>query len=275
MNRRFLGWWPVLLVVRKASSLSTTVRLDKFLVETGCVGSRKASAALVRSGRVEVDGVVVKIGKSHIEKASVVQVDGEVVVSDLPLLCLYHKPLGVHSTMNDVRGRPDLSTASPWKMHPVGRLDQDTSGLLLFSSRGDLTHRLLHPKRRVEKEYLADCRTSSDHVDDMKRKLAAGVSTSTGVHTADLVDAVCLADDLLRLRIVVTEGKHRMVRRILANIGAPVVALHRHRFGPIRLGDLPPGDIAPIADPDLLNWATALLGGETITSSSEGLVTEG
>lgn len=150
-----------------ALSLSTTpssVRLDKYLNDAGFSESRSCAAAMIRSGRVRIDGSVVRSGKIKVDTLkSLVEVDGRRVVEpSIPLMMAYHKPLGVHSTLRDDHGRPDLSTVLDsmpmhWRrlLHPVGRLDSDTTGLLLFSSRGDLTHRLLHPRHAVEKEYTA------------------------------------------------------------------------------------------------------------------------
>mmetsp|Transcript_21465 Transcript_21465/g.69091 ORF Transcript_21465/g.69091 Transcript_21465/m.69091 type:complete len:270 (-) Transcript_21465:8-817(-) len=260
---------PLWLVLVGGARGLSVVRLDRYLVQTGSAGSRTASAALVKSGRVQVDGKVVRSGKAKVFDASVVEVDGDVVSAFVPLLCAYHKPLDVHSTTRDHRGRADLSTAlaeapPTWRraLHPVGRLDADTTGLLLWSSKGDLTHRLLHPRRRVEKEYVAHCDVpASDRgafLATLRDRLASGVATATGVHAADLLDAA-EANDLVQVRLVVTEGKHRMVRRILANLGAPVVHLRRDRVGPVRLGDLAEGHFLPLDDPALLRWATDLL----------------
>ncbi|KAJ8604166.1 hypothetical protein CTAYLR_008580 [Chrysophaeum taylorii] len=153
-----MRWCLITKVVAAMSSHS--VRLDKFLADAG-VASRSMSAGLVRSGRVRVDGTVVRAAARKISPSSSrVELDGN-GITELPVLLAYNKPLDVVSTMRDNHGRADLSRVVPasWrgKFHPVGRLDADTTGLLLFSSRGDLTQRLLHPKHAVEKEYVADC----------------------------------------------------------------------------------------------------------------------
>ena len=203
----------------------------------------------------------------------VVTIDGEHIEAEqIPLLMVYNKPLGTQSTMRDNKGRQDLSavlfeTPVPWQkvFHPVGRLDADTSGLLLFSSRGDLTHRLLHPKRKVEKEYSLVCRPQFNRdtfMQDLKHNLAKGVPTATGKHVGHLLDVVPAKDDLVKARVSVTEGKHRMVRRMMANLGAPVLQLRRDRFGPIPLGDLQPGDLLPVSYHDHISWAKQLLGEE-------------
>lgn len=140
----------------RALSTSSSVRLDKFLNDASVAASRAACSKLVKQGRVAVDGVVAKRAAAKVPADARVTVD-DVVVDPLPLLWAYHKPVGVHSTLSDDRGRPDLAAVAPRKAHPVGRLDADTSGLLLFSSDGALTHKLLSPRAAVEKEYVATC----------------------------------------------------------------------------------------------------------------------
>jgi 23S rRNA pseudouridine2605 synthase len=181
-----------------------------------------------------------------------------------------------------------LNAAPP--LHPVGRLDYDTTGLLLFSSSGPLTQSLLHPKREIEKEYRAVV-TGIVNEEKLRAALAAGVTTGEGVHTARLVSAepntpadddvaaylanikaalpseynatdlktrgyldIFDATSLSTVTLVVSEGKHRMVRRILANVGHPVVSLHRLRLGEISLGDVPIGQTR-LLTPNELKWA--------------------
>ena len=144
----------------RALSTSSSVRLDKFLNDASVAASRAACSQLVKQGRVAVDGVVAKRAAAKVPADARVTVD-DVLVEPLPLLWVYHKPIGVHSTLSDDRGRPDLAAVAPRKAHPVGRLDADTSGLLLFSSDGALTHKLLSPRAAVEKEYVATCEVAA------------------------------------------------------------------------------------------------------------------
>eukprot|EP00310_Coccolithus_braarudii_P021503 CAMPEP_0183333620 /NCGR_PEP_ID=MMETSP0164_2-20130417/2495_1 /TAXON_ID=221442 /ORGANISM="Coccolithus pelagicus ssp braarudi, Strain PLY182g" /LENGTH=293 /DNA_ID=CAMNT_0025502609 /DNA_START=22 /DNA_END=903 /DNA_ORIENTATION=- len=220
------------------------VRVDKLLAERG-VGSRKDADRLIRAGEVEIDGEV--LGKSDAKRKVSWEctpiVCGEPYAPP-PLLAAYHKPVGVFSTMRDERGRPSLSHVLPesWRkqMHPIGRLDADTSGLLLFSRDGALTHKLLHPKYEVEREYVAK-------VDGEVDKIALANTLKKGVATIEdgeeyMVYAKLLDASAHTVRIQVAEGKYRMVRRMLANCGHPVVALHRVRYGQVLLGELPEGE---------------------------------
>ena len=254
----------------KVFASGADVRLDKLLAERGA-GSRKDVDRLIRKGLVELDGEVVpKNGaKLKIPYESSPIVDG-FEYPPPPLLAAYHKPLGVVSTMKDDQGRSDLATVLPlnWQksLMPVGRLDADTTGLLLFCRDGDMAHRLLHPKYVVEREYVASVEGAVDAT-ALGARLSDGVETTEEgeslVVQAQLLEVVAGGDEaddgapLDTVRLVVTEGKYRMVRRVLANCGHPVVNLHRVRYGEIRLGDLEECDAVGV-DGDPLAWALAL-----------------
>lgn len=215
-----------------------------------------------------------------------------------PLLMVYHKPKWVLSVKNDPHNRPCLNdTVIPTNMHPVGRLDYDTTGLLLLSSEGKLTQTLLHPKHSIEKEYEAVVTGTVDQR-ELTDKLAAGVETSEGVFTATVVDVETWGDrsesspsmvqayledikkglpshynqtdlklrgylnifeatELSTVTLVVSEGKYRMVRKLLANCGHEVVSLHRRRLGCIKL-DIDVGEKRRLT-PEELKWAKGLL----------------
>jgi pseudouridine synthase len=154
-------------------------------------------------------------------------------------------------------------------MHPVGRLDYDTSGLLLFSSDGSLTQRLLHPKHGIEKEYVATVEGaihSEEEKIKIQRQFQVGVKTAEGIHTAEII-CITSSTDLVNasatttIRLIVSEGKHRMVRRMLANVGYPVVELRRERHGLCRLDDLPEGHFRFLSAEEL-DWAENQLKGQ-------------
>jgi 23S rRNA pseudouridine2605 synthase len=281
-----------------------SVRLDKLLAHATGLSRKDVSRAL-RKGRVLVNGAPARdsAAKIGLGGETAVTLDGErLELRPPPLLVAYHKPLGVHSTMSDNLGRADLSSAlelpALWRseLHPVGRLDADTTGLLLFCSDGTLTQRLLHPRYGTAKEYIAlvSGKPLADGGEALRATLAAGVTTTEGTHVAQLLEVNALegaaAEEALAetlaasdaaglkppdevalpvasLRLSVTEGKHRMVRRMLANAGHPVEALHRVRFGEIALDPaaLPAGACAPVGG-DALAWAEALREGRTIAS---------
>ncbi len=231
--------------------MTTKMRLDRVLAQRG-VGSRSIARKLVKQGRVIVDDVVAKRAEQSIETSAVIKVDDE-LLEPLPLIIVWHKPFGVVSTMRDPLGRHDLSDVLPAefreKLHPVGRLDAETTGLLLFSLSGALTQWLLHPKRAIKRRYEAEVET--DLSPDITETLAAGVATSLGTFTAEVEHA-----EGRSIRLGVVEGKHRMVRRLLANSGHPVAGLHRISYGPFELGDLDAYEYRP-ATQEELEWLEA------------------
>lgn len=230
------------------------MRLDKLLVDRG-VGARTRVRQLVRKGAVTVQGVLVRDPGLAVDPDAVVTVGGRTVARP-PDLAVLHKPAGVHSTVGDPMGRANLADVAEelleMGLHPVGRLDHDSTGLLPFVRDGAITQRLLHPRHEVEKEYVATVENPVPA--GLGAILAAGVRTGDGVHVAQLVGV-----DGQQVRLIVREGKHRMVRRMLNNVGLPVVALHRVRFGALELGDLPAGEWRP-GTTDELAWCVALLG---------------
>ena len=231
------------------------LRIDRLLVERLGV-ARKDAQRLIKRGEVVVEGVPCKDPRERVFNHS------SLMVADIrsvapPLLAIYHKPVGQLCTMDDPWGRRGLERAliEPWSiaLHPVGRLDADTSGLLLFSRDGQLTQHLLHPKRAVERSYWAGV---ADIPSDLEEKLHSGVRTSLGLFTARL-DAINQDCDPHAVRIAVTEGKHRMVRRMLHNAGASVITLKRVQYGSILLGDLAEGHCRPLSLEELSNFGVA------------------
>ena len=230
-------------------------RLDRWLSERTSM-SRKQARRCIQRGKVTVDGVVVRQTDAPIH-AQEITVEGVALRSEPPLLVAWHKPLGVLSSTSDPSGRPTLGSHAEellaWGLHPVGRLDMDTDGLLLFSRNGQLTQRLLHPKRGVVRTYLAHVENLPQP--ELKATLANGVPTSDGVVVARLERMT--GHELI---VSVTEGKHRMVRRLLANAGHPVTTLRRLAYGAITLGELEAGAWRPLST-DERAWAEGLLRG--------------
>ena len=197
--------------------------------------SRRLAATAVRRGRVTVEGAVVRKPRLRVSSQADIRLD-RAPLTEPPRLVVWHKPRGVHCTLRDGLGRPtlwdDLAELLNRHLRPVGRLDADTSGLLLLTRDGALTQRLLHPKRAVARTYVA--RVEGHPGPGLVAALADGVRTAEGVFTAE---QVTVDQDVVQL--TVREGKHRMVRRMLANAGHPVIDLRRVSFGAFELGDLP------------------------------------
>ena len=214
------------------------MRLQKFLASAG-VASRRAAEEIVRSGRVTVDGAEVRDPARDVTNANVVAVDGRPVAPEAErVVYAVNKPRGVVSTASDPQGRPTVLTlvSSPLRLYPVGRLDIDTTGLILLTNDGDLAHRLLHPSFELPRTYRA--RVASPPVSQAAvMALRRGVTLDDGPTAPARVRR--LAPD--RLEITLREGRKRQVKRMCEHVGHRVRSLERIAFGPLTLGDLAPG----------------------------------
>ncbi len=220
------------------NSAGEGVRLQKLLAQAG-VGSRRVSEGLIADGRVTVNGQVADLGRRVDPDSDRVALDG-VPVSVRPGLVHYllNKPAGVVTTASDPEGRPtvvDLVPAEP-RVHPVGRLDADTEGLLLLTNDGELTHRLTHPRFGVDKEYLAHVDGGALRPAELRR-LREGVVLDDGL----TAPARVAQPQPGMLRITIHEGRNRQVRRMCSAVGHPVLRLVRVRIGPLRDPTLAPG----------------------------------
>lgn len=196
------------------------------------------------AGRVTVNGaVVVELGSKVDPLVDEVAVDGRVVrLADGPVTIMLHKPAGVITTMKAQSGRPIVADLVPTDrypgLYPIGRLDADTTGLLLFSTDGDLGNSLLHPSRHVPKTYLA--RIDAALAPEGARLLREGVELDDGPAQPALVDV--LDGSARRVRITVREGRYHQVKRMFEAVGRTVERLHRESFGPLSLGSLQAGE---------------------------------
>jgi 23S rRNA pseudouridine2605 synthase len=215
------------------------MRLAKYLAHAG-VASRRAAEELVRAGRVSVGGEVVRDPAREVDARSGVAVDGEAVTGvEERVVYLLHKPAGVVSTARDTHGRPTVVELVPAgrRLYPVGRLDVDATGLMLVTNDGELANRLTHPRYEVPRTYRVTVEGAPVR-EPALRALREGVELEDGLTAPARVRRV--ADDTLELTI--HEGRNRQVKRMCAAVGHPVRSLERVRFGPLRLGDLAPGE---------------------------------
>lgn len=228
------------------------MRLQKYLARAG-VASRRASENLMTAGRVTVNGQVVsELGAKVDPLVDIVAVDGrQVYLEDRPVTLMLNKPEGVITTMKAQSTRPIVADLVPIGqypgLYPIGRLDADTTGLLLFSTDGQLGNRLLHPSCHVPKTYLAYLR------DPLTARgaeaLRAGVELDDGPAQPADVEFAGKGDRLVR--ITVREGRYHQVKRMFKAIGNRVLNLHRESFGPLVLGDLKPGEWRELADDEV------------------------
>jgi 23S rRNA pseudouridine2605 synthase len=216
------------------------MRLAKYLAHAG-VASRRAAEGLIAAGRVGVDGQLVRDPARDVEpQRNSVTLDGQPLAGpEQPVVYVVHKPLGTISTARDTHGRPTVLELVPERrrLYPVGRLDADSSGLILLTNDGELANRLTHPRYQVPKTY----RVSLARGPVSERALAtlrAGVQLEDGPTAPARVRRLRGAAEL---EITIREGRNRQVRRMCEAVGHPVLALRRVAFGPLRLEGLAPG----------------------------------
>jgi 23S rRNA pseudouridine2605 synthase len=224
------------------------MRLAKYLANAG-VASRRASEQIVRSGRVSVDGAPVTDPAHAVQHGAQVAVDGR-PVAETEELVVYavNKPAGVVSTARDPQGRPTVVSLVPasTRLYPIGRLDIDTTGLILLTNDGELAHRLTHPRFEVAKTYRAIVSHAPVHTRALEA-LRRGVELDDGV-TAPAQVRRLRADTL---ELTIHEGRKRQVKRMCEAVGHPVKRLERIGFGSLQLGSLKPGGYRRLSKPEV------------------------
>ncbi len=234
----------------------TGVRLQKVLSQAG-IASRRVAEKMIRDGRVEVDGVIITELGTRVDPAvSVIRVDGARISIDDTLVHLaINKPRGMHSTMSDDRGRPCVGdlvehrVRGNAKLFHVGRLDAETEGLLLLTNDGELAHRLMHPSYEVPKTYLATVMGAVPK--GLGRKLRDGIELDDGPVRVDDFAVVDAVPGKSLVRVTLHEGRKRIVRRLLAEVGFPVQELVRTDIGAVTLGDQRPGSIRVLTQKEI------------------------
>ncbi|HET8976825.1 MAG TPA: pseudouridine synthase [Solirubrobacteraceae bacterium] len=224
------------------------MRLAKFLATAG-VASRRASEEIVRAGRVTVAGQTVTDPARDVTDQDAVALDGEPVTpTSQRVVYAVNKPAGVVSTASDPQKRPTVVSLIPseHRLYPVGRLDIDTTGLILLTNDGPLAHRLTHPSFEVPRTYRAVV-TRPPVRDATLRALRRGITLEDGPTAPARVRR--LAPDTLELTI--HEGRKRQVKRMCEAVGHPVRALQRIAVGPLELGDLAPGGYRRLTAPEV------------------------
>jgi pseudouridine synthase len=217
------------------------IRLNRFLASSGLC-SRRSAEHLVTAGRVRVNGAVcTDLGTTVEPEKDRVLLDGKrIFPSEKRIYLALHKPKGFLTTMRDERGRKtvkDLIGGVRGRVFPVGRLDRESEGILLFTNDGALAHRLLHPSFGVEKVYRVTLGRTP--LPSQLERLKEGVLLEDGVATVLKVSRTRTSARTLVLTL--REGKKREIRRIFAELKLPVVRLKRTSFGPVKLGTLEPG----------------------------------
>lgn len=219
-------------------------RLQKFLAEAG-VASRRKAEELIAAGKVKVNGkIVTELGtKIDPKKDEVFYLDKKISKKEVEMVyILLHKPEGYVTTSKEQFGRPgvmDLVKGIDARIFPVGRLDYDTSGLLLLTNDGDLTYKLTHPKHNVDKTYIAKLYGTPDDMD--LQKFRRGVVIDGRKTKPAKIQIIEKGDRHSTAEIVIHEGRNRQVRKMCEAIKHPVAQLKRVATGELKLGDLPKG----------------------------------
>jgi 23S rRNA pseudouridine2605 synthase len=229
------------------------IRLQKLLALAG-VASRRRSEELMLDGEVEVNGeVVTRLGTKVNPASDVIRVSGRRLppISEKVYLAL-NKPRGVVSTMSDPEGRrtlQDLVDDRPERLFHVGRLDTDTSGLIILTNDGDFAHRLAHPSYEVDKTYVAE--VTGQLFPRIVKQLLEGVTLDDGPVTVSKARIVEASASKSIVELVIHEGRNRIVRRLLDHVGHPVTRLTRTRIGPVALGRLKTGELRDLTTDEL------------------------
>ncbi len=221
------------------------MRLNAYLARTG-VASRRGADALIKAGRVRVNGQPGELN-TFVEKGDLVELDGRPIDTQPLAYVLLNKPPGVVTTARDPHARRtvlDLVT-HPSRVVPVGRLDADTTGALLLTNDGALAHRLAHPRYGVEKVYEVE--VEGDPPEDALRRLREGVELEDGVTAPARVRRIGTG----RIELILHEGRKHQVKRMCEAVGHPVRRLHRSRYAGLGVEGLEPGEWRGLSDAEV------------------------
>ncbi len=226
-------------------------RLQKVLARAG-LGSRRALEEMIREGRVLVNGVPAVLGQKAGARDEV-RVDGRVVATrpERPAYYALHKPYGVVTSASDDEGRVTVVglVDVPERVYPVGRLDVDSEGLVLLTNDGELAHRLTHPRFAIPKIY--EVLIAGEATEHTLSVLLGGVDLDDGPAQASQAEIIRSGPESSVLRLVLTQGRKREIRRMCEAVGHPVQRLRRVAIGPLRLGSLAPAQWRPLTDSEV------------------------
>ncbi|MFD3446156.1 23S rRNA pseudouridine(2605) synthase RluB [Microbacteriaceae bacterium 4G12] len=233
-------------------------RLQKVIAQAG-IASRRKAEELIQQGKVKVNGKVVTELGTKVGKNDKIEVDNVPIQKEEPVYFLLYKPTGVISTVSDDKGRKVVTDFFPLirqRIFPVGRLDYDTSGLLLMTNDGDFANVLMHPKHEIEKVYVAKIKGQLNN--EKIRMLEKGVMLEDG-KTAPAQLKILSSDRRKEtgvVQITIHEGRNRQVRRMFAAVGCEVVKLKRERYAFLDLAGLRPGDARALSPHEIKQLRT-------------------
>ena len=228
------------------------MRLQAFLARSGAAPSRRKAENLILSGRVRINGRTASIGESVVSDDRVL-LDGRHV--ELPESYAYlalNKPKGYLTTLKDERNRPTVAQLVPDNVPglvPVGRLDADTTGLLLLTNNGTFAHYIAHPSSEVEKEY--ELTLKNPIPEERLAALASGPELEDGGMLPPKLDNLRRTGETTTLNLIIHEGRNRIIRKACAAVGLDLISLRRVRVGPVRLSSLPEGRHRPLTEQEI------------------------
>lgn len=228
-------------------------RLQKVMAHAG-IASRRKSEEIISQGRVKVNGQVVTEPGMKVSSEDVLEVDGEIITSEKLVYILLNKPVGYISTVDDTHGRKtvlDLIKDVSQRIYPVGRLDLDTSGLLLLTNDGQLTYKLTHPGHEVDKTYLVE--VDGYPGDYIYKKLENGIILEDGLTAPARIKNVRKKGNKTSFELTIHEGRNRQVRRMCEQIGYPVTGLKRIKIDFLTLDGLPDGKYRFLSNYEIKN----------------------
>ncbi|MCP3032677.1 rRNA pseudouridine synthase [Halobacillus sp. A1] len=223
-------------------------RLQKVIAHAG-VASRRKAEEMITEGKVKVNGKVVKELGTKVSSNDDVEVEGVPIVKEAPVYYLLYKPRGVISSVKDEKGRKVVTDYLPEveeRIFPVGRLDYDTSGVLLLTNDGEFANLLMHPKHEIDKVYIA--KTKGIPTDDQLKKMKKGMTVEGEKMKAVHVKIMSTEHKkgTAIVQVILHEGKNRQVRKMFDALGVPVDKLKRERYGSITLHGMNAGDHRPL-----------------------------
>lgn len=227
------------------------MRLQAFLARAGAAPSRRKAETPILEGRVTVNGQTATLGAT-VTGEDEIELDGQPV--RLPATSVYlamNKPAGYLTTMNDDRGRKTVADLMPERpgLVPAGRLDSDTTGLLILTNDGGLAHHITHPSSGIEKQYQLTLENPVPG--DALAALAAGPTLEDGRMHPPHISNIRRASTTTTLDLTIHEGRNRIIRRACDAVGLRLISLRRTRVGPVTLGDLPEGEYRPLTPAEL------------------------
>lgn len=243
---------------RSPKSTDSGMRLNRALAATGAVSRRQADECIA-AGRVKVNGKVVKEFNTLVDVHSdTLSLDGKPLSFKKKIYVALYKPKGIVTTRNDERGRETVIDILPEKfehLKPVGRLDRDSEGLLILTNDGDVAFQLTHPSVTVWKKYLVTARGRLSV--KTFEELAEGVELSDGRTLPARISEITYREDRTQFHIAISEGRNRQIRRMLAQVGHPVIRLVRVAIGRLQLKPMGPGEWRYLS-PEEIKWCCQL-----------------